>query len=86
MEKVRVIGRSSKYDRAIGDRRRAVLAGDCRPRIHPLETAVGVDDERSEGHGEDRHEKREDCQPADQLCHVHSPLLELMDRVLPYSD
>ncbi|KAA1236461.1 hypothetical protein FHL81_06985 [Agrobacterium tumefaciens] len=86
MEKLVVIGRSSKYDGAIGGGRGAVLAGNCRACIHPLETAVRINDERGEGHGEDRHEKREDCQSADQLCHVHSPLLELMDRVLPHSD
>ncbi|KAA3531246.1 hypothetical protein DXM29_04485 [Agrobacterium tumefaciens] len=86
MEKLVVIGRSSQHDGAIGGRCRAVLAGKRRTRIHPLKAAVGINDERGEGHGEDRHEKREDCQPADQLCHVHSPLLEFMDRVLPHSD
>ncbi|QCM04415.1 hypothetical protein CFBP6626_03370 [Agrobacterium tumefaciens] len=87
MEKLLVMDLSFlEHDGAIGDGRRAMLAGDGRTGIHPLKAAVGIDDERSEGHGEDRHEKREDCQPADQLCHVHSPLLELMDRVLPQSD
>ncbi|QTK79116.1 hypothetical protein AT6N2_C1352 [Agrobacterium tumefaciens] len=86
MEKFFVIGRSSQDDGAICPLNRVVLASNGGTGIDPLETAVRIDDERGEGHGEDRHEKRKDCQSADKLCHVHSPSFEFMDKVLPYRD
>lgn len=53
--------------------RNAVLAGNRRANIDPLEAAVRADDERSKRHCENGHKQCDDGAATDQDSHIHFP-------------
>ncbi len=51
-----------------------MLAAECRTHIHPLKTAIRINNQRRKRHGKNRHQKNDDAETTYQNSHVHSPL------------